>query len=249
VTLGDFGARFKQAKAAQAGADEAKPYDFEEAYRLRARMLGVLIRDARVSAARTPEDCARLLNVPVEVFEAWELGDDAPDLPQLELLAYFLEIPVSHFWGQEVIAQDPTTATAVKHDYLSLRHRMIGALLRQAREEAQLSIEDIAVATGLSPERIELYELGELAIPMNELHALGGAVRRNMDYFVEMSGYIGELLRIREEWKKFLSLDEDVRRFAANPGNLAFLRIAMMFSEMPTEQLRKVAAGLADITM
>lgn len=249
MTLGDFGARFKQAKAAQAGADEAKPYNFEESYRLRARMLGVLIRDARVSAARTPEDCARLLSVPVEVFEAWELGDDAPDLPQLELLAYFLEIPVSHFWGQDVIAHDPTTATAVKQDYLALRHRMIGALLRQAREEANLSLAQVAEAAGLSPERLELYELGEMAIPMNELHVLGSVVRRNMDYFVEMSGYIGELLRIREDWKQFQSMDEDVRRFAANPSNLAFLRIAMMFSEMPTEQLRKIAAGLADITM
>lgn len=249
MTLGDFGARFKQAKAAQAGAEEQKPYDFAESYRLRARMLGVLIRDARVSAARTLEDCARLLNVPVEVFEAWELGDDAPDLPQLELLAYFLEVPVSHFWGQEVIAQDPTTATTVKQDYLALRHRMIGALLRQAREEANLSVAEVAEAAGLSPERLELYELGELPIPMSELHVLAGVVRRNMDYFVEMSGYIGELLRIREEWKKFTSLDEDVRRFAANPSNLAFMRIAMMFSEMPTEQLRKVAAGLADITM
>ncbi|XWX05347.1 helix-turn-helix transcriptional regulator [Aggregatilineales bacterium SYSU G02658] len=249
MTLGDFGARFKQAKAAQAGADEAKPYNFEESYRLRARMLGVLIRDARVSAARTLEDCARLLSVPVEVFEAWELGDDAPDLPQLELLAYFLEIPVSHFWGQDVIAHDPTTATAVKQDYLSLRHRMIGALLRQAREEANLSLAQVAEAAGLSPERLELYELGEMAIPMSELHVLGSAVRRNMDYFVEMSGYIGELLRIREDWKQFQSMDEDVRRFAANPSNLAFLRIAMMFSEMPTEQLRKIAAGLADITM
>ncbi len=249
MTLGDFGARFKQAKAAQTGADEAKPYNFEESYRLRARMLGVLIRDARVSSARTPEDCARLLNVPVEVFEAWELGDDAPDLPQLELLAYFLEVPVSHFWGQDVIAHDPTTATAVKQEYLSLRHRMIGALLRQAREEANLSVAQVAEAAGLSPERLELYELGELAIPMSELHVLSSAVRRNMDYFVEMSGYIGELLRIREEWKQFQSMDEDVRHFAANPSNLAFLRIAMMFSEMPTEQLRKIAAGLADITM
>jgi len=126
---------------------------------------------------------------------------------------------------------------------------MIGALLRQAREEVGLSLEQVAEAAGLSPERVELYELGELAIPMSELHVLGSVVRRNMDYFVEMSGYIGELLRIREEWKRFTSLDEDVRRFAANPSNLAFLRIAMMFSEMPTEQLRKVAAGLAEITM
>ena len=249
MTLGDFGARFKQAKAAQAASDTPRAYDFAESYRLRARMLGVLIRDARISAARTVEDCARLLSVPVEVFEAWELGDDAPDLPQLELLAYFLEVPVSHFWGQEVLDRDPTSATAVKNEYLSLRHRMIGALLRQAREEVGLSLEQVAEAAGLNPERVELYELGELAIPMSELHVLGSVVRRNMDYFVEMSGYIGELLRIREEWKRFTSLDEDVRRFAANPSNLAFLRIAMMFSEMPTEQLRKVAAGLAEITM
>lgn len=247
MSLGDFGARFKQVKAV--GNEPTKPYDFSESYRLRTRILGVLIRDARISAARTPEDCARLLAISPETVERWELGDEAPDLAQLELLSYYLEIPVSHFWGQEAINRDPTSRSTSQTEYMSLRHRMIGALLRQAREAAGWTLDYMVTATGIPAEQLTAYEMGETAIPMSELYVLSSQVNKNMDYFIEATGYVGELLRIREEWKKFTGLDEDVRHFAANPVNLAFIRIAMMFRDMPTDQLRKVAAGLADITM
>lgn len=249
MSFGDFGARFKQAKSGNGDDTDERPYDFTESYRLRARILGVLIRDARVSAARTLEECARLLTIPAVEVERWELGEESPDLAQLEMLSYYLDIPISHFWGQETINRDPTSRSASQMEYMNLRHRMIGALLRQAREDARMSLADVSAATGLSEDRITAYELGDEAIPMSELYVLSNQVRKNMDYFIETTGYVGELLRIREEWKKFTTLDEDVRHFAANPVNLAFIRIAMMFSEMPTDQLRKVAAGLADITM
>ncbi len=247
MSFGDFGARFKQAKGGD--AESEKVYDFAEHYRLRAKILGILIRDARISAARTIEDCARLLTIPVDTIETWELGDEAPDLAQLELLAYYLDVPISHFWGQEVINRDPTQKSSSQQQYMNLRHHMIGVLIRQARESINLSLEEMSNMTGLPVEQLSAYELGEIPVPMNELYAIGSAVRKNMDYFIETTGYIGELLMIREEWKKFMALDEDVRRFSANHGNLAFIRIAMLFSEMPTDQLRKVAAGLADITM
>jgi len=250
MNFGDLGARFKQAKGGKE-ADKAadKPYDHAESYRLRARMLGVLVRDARLSAARTLEECARLLNVEPSVVEAWEYGDEAPSLPQLELLAYFLGVPISHFWGQNALDQDRNAKIASEHDYVLLRQRMIGALLRQAREEVGLSQAQLAEAAHLDAERVALYEMGETAIPMNELNVLSGLVKRNMDYFVETAGTIGELLRIREEWRRFTDLDEEVRAFAANPLNLGFIKIAMMFSRLPAEELRKVAEGMLEISM
>ncbi len=250
MDFGDFSSRMKAVRDKQnQGVDPDKPYDYQESYRLRGKMLGVLIRDARINASRTIDDCARLLRIPSEVVESWEYGDVIPDLPQLELLAYYLDVPISHFWGQKTMESPRETKVDAQSEYMALRHRMIGALLRKAREEAGLSIEEIGAQAFLSVEQVQAYELGEQAIPMHELTVLSNAVNKNVDYFLESSGYIGELLQIREEWKHFLDLDGETRQFVANPLNLGFIEIAMLFSKMPTDKLRKVAEGMLEITM
>lgn len=249
MSLGDFGSRFKQARQKDSPQQNDKPYDHAQSYALRSKILGVLLRDARIAAARTQEDCARLLGVTAELVEAWEVGDSVPDLAQLELLAYYLDVPISHFWGSDLLNSDPSAKADAQQAFMELRHRMVGALLRQAREAVPLTLEDVAEQVQIDVATLTRYELGEEPIPMNVLFVLSTVVKKNMDYFIETSGYIGELLRIREEWKRFTGLDEDVRQFAANPLNIGFMRIAMMFSQMPAETLRKVAEGMLDITM
>ena len=57
------------------------------------------------------------------------------------------------------------------------------------------------------------------------------------------------LLEMREAWKHFANLPEDVRAFASNPVNIGFIHIALMLSQMPTDRLRQVGASIVDITM
>lgn len=247
--FGDLGAQLKKGLNKGQSPTDEKPYDYAESYRLRGKMLGVLVRDARMAASRTLEDCARLLQLDPKVIEAWEYGDDVPSLPQLELLAYYLDIPVSHFWSQKTRQGNESSKTSVQDEYVALRNRMIGGLLRSAREGENLSIEDLNEATKIDVTILRQYEYGDAVIPMHELSALASAVNRNMDYFLESSSYVGELLQMRAEWQKFIDLDEDVRQFAANQTNLGFLKIAMMFSHMPTAELRLVAEGMLEITM
>lgn len=244
----DISSKFKQANKESAQA-QPKPMDYTESYRLRARMVGVLIRDARQNAHRSTEECARLLRVPVDQVEAWEYGERAPSLPQLELLANFLGVPVSHFWGTETISEAKARREDAQREYLALRDRMIGALLRQAREDSHLGIEDLAQTSGIPAEHIQQYELGELSLPVHELSVLANAVNKNISYFLESSSYIGQLLTSREEWKHFAELPEDVRQFAANPVNIGFIEIAIMLSKMPTDKLRQVGESMLEITM
>jgi transcriptional regulator with XRE-family HTH domain len=249
--LKDAAARIRAAKDKQQQEKMGTPttYNYDESYRLRSKMLGVLIRDARLNAARTVEDCARLLTVEPSLIEAWEFGDTAPTLPQLELLAYYLDVPVSHFWGMQTIETDKAQKVNAQAEYMQLRDRMIGALLRQAREQVGIELADISEQAHLPLETLQQYELGEVSIPMSELSMLSSIVNRNMDYFLETTSYIGELLKIQEEWKRFTDLDPEIREFAASPLNVAFIKIAITFSKMPVDQLRKAAEGLLEIAM
>lgn len=252
MSFDDIAAKMRARKAkqdAQQPGTAEKAYDFDESYRIRAKMVGVLLRDARLSAARTIEDCARLLQVAPEEVEAWEFGHQVPTLPQLELLAYYLDVPVSHFWSTETLKVSRAGKEHIQPDYVLLRNRMIGALLRQAREEAEITLDDLSDACGIPAASIAAYELGEAAPPMHELSVLASGVKQNIDYFLESTSQIGELLVMREKWKHFADLPEDVREFASDPTNIGFIHIALMLSQMPTDRLRQVGASILDITM
>lgn len=240
-------ARFK--KAQEAEAPEEHIIDYAESFRIRAKMIGVLVLDARLKAGRSIEDCARLLHVSPEQMERWEFGEEAPSLPQLELLAFYLDIPVSHFWGMDTLQATASSQVNAQDEYLSLRQRMIGALLHIARDDAGISLENLSAETGVPADLIESYELGESAVPMHELSVISNALRKNISYFLESGSQLGDWLVMREAWKDFTHLPPDVRRFVANPLNVGFIEIAILFSQMPADKLRRVGESVLNISM
>jgi transcriptional regulator with XRE-family HTH domain len=241
-------ARFKKVQEAEE-ADAPHIIDHAESFRIRAKMIGVLILDARLKAGRGVEDCARLLHVSSEQFERWEFGEEAPSLPQLELLAYYLDIPVSHFWGVDTLQATATDYVSAQDEYLSLRQRMIGALLHIARDEAGISLENLSAETGVPAEQIESYEVGEVAVPMHELSVISNALKKNISYFLESGSHLGDWLTMREEWKDFTHLPPEMRKFVANPLNVGFIEIAILFSQMPADKLRRVGESVLNISM
>lgn len=69
---------------------------------LRAKALGVLIRDARLAKRLSVKECAQALHIKPATFRAYEEGRKSPSLPELEILAYFLDLPLEHFWEKEL---------------------------------------------------------------------------------------------------------------------------------------------------
>ena len=63
---------------------------------IRTKKLGVLIRDARLSARRSVHECAKAIGVRTGVFRSYEEGVGSPSLPELEALVYYLELPLEH---------------------------------------------------------------------------------------------------------------------------------------------------------
>jgi len=217
---------------------------------LRTKKLGVLIRDARLSARRNLEECAEAMGVTKGVLRAYEEGRRAPSLPELEILVYYLKLPINHFWGKTSISKDRPASGSINLPQLAeLRQRMIGALIRQERNKAGLTIKAVAQETGIPAARINSYELGERPIPLPEMELLLTALSSRIDTFLDHKGPIGEWVANQKSMQQFLELPRDLQAFVCQPVNRPYLELAAKLSSMPTDKLRSVAEGLLDITL
>lgn len=253
MSFGDAAARFKKISADDAThpqvAIEQEPVDLNEVYALRARMLGVLIRDVRAASGYSIEEIAAQVAVDPQTLVEWEFGHQAPSLPQLELLAYFLKVPISHFWGTETLAQQQSRRTVDSYEYLVLRTHMVGAMVRAKREAEHLTLEMLASQIGVAVETLQAFEMGQIAVPMTILVSLASILRVNLDHFLVDGGRVGEFFDLQEAVKVLASMSPDVREFVSVPKHEAYIRLAMTLANLPTDDLRKLAEGLLDITL
>ncbi|HEY68677.1 MAG: hypothetical protein DRI79_01950 [Chloroflexi bacterium] len=220
----------------------------EEELALRNRIIGLLLRDARERAGKTKRECADTLGVSTSTITAYEEGRKPISLPELEVLAYVLNTPITHFWERE-----PKLAAQEKppplREVLALRHRIVGALLRQARLEAGISQRELAEVLGCSASRLSAYEHGERPIPLAELELLAQHLHLPLEHFLDhQEGPVGEWHRQEETWRRFCELPREVQEFVTKPINIKYLEVAMKLAQMPAGGLRAIAEGLLDIT-
>lgn len=217
---------------------------------IRTKKLGVLIRGARLAARRTVRECADAMGISRAALMAYEEGHRAPSLPELEVLVYYLRVPLRHFWGNQAVSDTvPVSGTLDLQALMSVRQRLIGALLRQERTGANMSIKDVAANTGITPARLKAYELGERPIPLPELEIILGLLGSRVENFFDQNGPVGRWLAGQELIGKFLELPEEMKDFVSQPVNRPYLELAMKLSEMSKDRLRSVAEGLLDITL
>ncbi len=217
---------------------------------IRTKKLGVLIRDARIAARRTPQETADAMGISRATLKSYEEGRRAPSLPELEVLVYFLKLPISHFWGKEAISDDaPDTAELDLPRLMPLRQRLIGALLRQERNRANMSLKDVFEGTGIPTARLKAYELGERPIPVPELEGILGVYGTRVEDFFDKNGPVGKWMTDQKNIQKFLDMPEEMQTFLCQAVNRPYLELAMKLSEMSKERLRAVAEGLLDITL
>lgn len=220
----------------------------QEAMVLRNRIVGVLLRDARIRADKTKRECAAVLGVSTGTATAYEEGRKPISLPELEVLAYFLDVPVAHFLNREMelLADEPLPPL---EEILQLRHRIVGALLRQARLEEGKSQKDLAQLLGCSSGRISAYEYGKRPIPLVELEILANALNQRLEYFLdERTGPLAAWEKEQEIYRAFRELPEEIQEFISKPINQSYLEVASKLAEMPAGSLRTIAEGLLEIT-
>lgn len=217
---------------------------------IRSKKLGILIRDARRAARRSVEECAEAMGIRKILFCAYEEGIRAPSLPELETLIYFLDLPMDHFWGKQ--AKSEQTSPYKNLDLqrlLAVRQRKIGALLRQERMNASISLRNLEHATNIPSERIEAYELGERPIPLPELELLVRTLGGRIETFFDRSSPIGQWMSNEEAIQHFLEMPVELRQFVTLAVNRPYLEVARKLSAMSKEKLRAVAEDLLEITL
>ena len=217
---------------------------------LRARKLGVLIRDARLASRKNIEDCARAVGVSAAIFEEYELGGKSPSLPELEVLASSLNVPLDHFWSDKTLSPHEGDLSNPNLDQLvKLRQRTIGALIRKARLEAGLSLEELAEKAWSSASLLEDYEFGDAPIPLPDLEVLANVLNLPLQDLQNRNGPLGVSSTKQSAVEDFLALPHELQAFVGKPVNRPYLELAQRLSEMSVEKLRAVAEGLLEITL
>jgi len=216
---------------------------------LRGKILGALIRDARLKAEKPIEKTASLIGKSSEDYERYELGTQAISLPELEVLAPYLSITVERLLEKKMTNIVETSAP--KGDAsarIVLRQRIVGAKLRQKRLENELSFDDLSNQSGIDRQDIEAYELGLEPIPIPVLERICSYLNITTNDLVDQKLADGETSDLRRAFKEFQELPPELQAFVLQPANRPFLNLAMKLCEFPVDRLRAIAEGLLEIT-
>lgn len=211
--------------------------------------MGLLILDARKASRRSVQECAEAIGVTAEQFQEFEKGNSAPSLPQLELYALFLNLPVDHFLGKHALSvENSLQAFQEKDRLLLLRNRLIGANLRMARSSSGMPLQEMADKSGIPEDTIRRYEAGETILPVTELELLASLLDIPVERFYDEHGPIGKWRIQQNSVQKFTELPPDIQQFLTKPVNRPYLELAMRLSDLSAEKLRAVAEVLLEIT-
>ncbi len=221
----------------------------QEISELRNRILGIMIRSARDQSRAARRECAAVLGISVSRFASYEDGTRAISLPELELLARYLEVPLSVFRVTDSLNDDSLASQLPNPElFLPLRHRIVGARLRQIRLDKSMTQANVADLLGCSSSTISDYEYGNRAIPVADLEILSRGLDVTLEYFMDRDSDVGLWHKLHTEFEEFKTLSDEMREFVLRPINYSYLELARKLSQMPAGQLRAIAEGILEIT-
>ncbi len=220
----------------------------QQVIQLRNRILGILIHSARERARASSQECANVLGISKDKYEAYEEGAENISLPELELLGRYLGVAVHMLRDEETRDNDFDVHLPDATAYCTLRDRIIGTQLRKARLKADYTQEEVAEMLGHSSSTISAYEYGKRSISLSELEVLSREFGVSMREFTDTRSEVGQWHRFQKQFEQFTELPDDVREFVLRPINKSYLELAMKLAAMPAGALRQIAEGLLEIT-
>lgn len=224
--------------------------DTEQSIAIRDRIIGILVKRARLEAGKSQRDCAEFLGCSPSTFSQYEQGSRGLSLPQLEALAHWFEVPLDSLWNDRyAVSEEPEDESLPMEQLMQLRRKMLAVKVRKCREQSDLSQRQMSELLGCSTYLISQYERGARDIPLAELEIVAEHCGKSLDDFMDDETIpLGRAERQRRMLARLEELSPDVRDFALKPTNALYLRIAMQLSAMKADHLRQIAETLLDIT-
>ncbi len=224
--------------------------DYQFAITILSKKIGVLLKSARTQKGESKKNCGEVIGTSSRTISKYEAGEKSPSLPEMEVLAYFLDVPLEQFW-EDMAPDDYDKMEALRNldQRLELRNLKIGASIRQFRQQSKLSMNEVAEKVGLTTYRLKSYEQGRFAVPVAELNTLLKVYGRQLSELVIDSGPIAEWAQTKTASAAFEKLPKDIQEFISKPINQPYMEIAMKLSRMSVDKMREVAEGLLDITL
>jgi transcriptional regulator with XRE-family HTH domain len=224
--------------------------DYQLAINILSKKMGVLLKSARTQRGESKKSCGEVIGVTSRTISKYENGDRSPSLPELEVLAYYLDVPLDRFW-EDIAPESQDKMDALKNlsQRLELRNLKIGATLKKLRQETGLTMKEVCEKLGLTTYRLKSYENGSFAVPVAELNAMLRLYDHELKDLVVESGPIADWANSKQAAEQFVDLPEEIQEFVLKPINRPYLDIAMKLSQMSVDKMRDVAEGLLDITL
>ena len=149
---------------------------------IRRKIMGTLLHHARVSAGRSQAELAAALHISASRYAQYEQGKHDVLLPELELVAELCGVPLGYFFNDEAEVEDESLE--ISHLFEPrIKRKILGALLRQARNLAGKSQKEVAELLGVPSRRVAQYESGEAEMPAAELETVASNLGVQAGYF------------------------------------------------------------------
>lgn len=221
----------------------------EFAITLRAKKLGILLKDARLNSGKTMKECGNYLGISGSTISSFEKGVSSPSLPEVEVLSFLFKLPINRFWKDTIIAEDADQDQWDRPEYFYKRNQQVGEILSSAREATGKTFEEITHETGITYGRMKRFEAGETPVPLPELELLSTLLEIPLSDFFEHETHIGQWIGAQDNIGHFLSLPLEIQNFVTKPTNQPYIEIAMKLSKLSADQLRSIAESLLEITI
>jgi transcriptional regulator with XRE-family HTH domain len=149
---------------------------------IRRKVMGTLLRNARLSSGRSQSELATALHVSKYRYSRYERGSQEISLAELECVAELCGLPLGHFFDDEASVEDESLE--ILHEIAPrIRRKVVGILLRQVREVGGKSQKELATLLGISQQRLSQYEKGEQEMRPAELEAAANGLNVDVAHF------------------------------------------------------------------
>lgn len=178
------------------------------------KKLGIVIKSAREIRKQSIEVCANAIGVEASTFLLYENGEIAPSLPELEVLAYFLEVPIQHFFNSTLEEEKIVFKNNQDLDqFLMIRSKVIATRLKSYRLKKNVSPAKMVANTSLTEDQYLLYEDGSQPIPLTNLQAFMFPLGCSMKEFLAEGGRIGAKYRAEKAQQTLEDIPSEVQKF------------------------------------